>query len=80
MSKFIVEHVTVSHNSDGTPRLMSLHIPIDGKIRVHIVRPNTAMFNSIINKLGLSQPIEIVAEFVTLECPQYYALIEEAGK
>ena len=77
MSKFIVEHVTVSHKPDGTPRLMSLHIPIDGKIRVHIVRPNTAMFNSIINKLGLGQPIEIVAEFVTLECPQYYALIQD---
>ena len=80
MSKFIVEHVTVSHAPDGTPRLMSLHIPIDGKIRVHTVRPQTPMFDSIINKLGLGQPIEIVAEFVTLECSSYYALIDDIGK
>ena len=76
MSKFLVQHVIISYNTDGTPKLMSLHIPIDGKIRVHIVRPNTLMFSSILNKLTLGQPIEILAEFVTLECPTYYALIQ----
>ena len=77
MSKFIVEHVTISHKTDGSPKLMSLHIPIDGKTRIHIVRTDTPMFNSIINKLGLGQPIVIEAEFVTLNCPTHYALIEE---
>ena len=75
MTKFIVEHVIISHKADGTPRLMSLHIPIDGRIRVHTVFPNTPMFDSILNKLTQGQPIELIADFVTLECPIYYALL-----
>ena len=76
MTKFIVQHVIISHKEDGTPRLMSLHIPIDGRIRVHTVFPKTPMFDSILNKLTQGQPIEIVAEFVTLEYCTNYALVQ----
>jgi hypothetical protein len=77
MNKFIVQHVIISHKEDGTPRLMSLHIPIDGVIRVHTIMPFTPMFNSILNKLGLGKPIILEAHFVQVECPIHYALITD---
>jgi hypothetical protein len=73
----LVQHVIVSHKEDGTPRHMSLHIPIDGKIRVHTVFPNTLLYKCILSKLTKGETIYIKAEFVTLECPIYYALITE---
>ena len=77
MDKFIVEHVIISHHKDGTPRLMSLHIPIDGKMRVHTIAPLSPMFNSILNKLGLGQRIILEAHYVQIECPIHYALLPD---
>jgi len=71
----LVQHVIVSHKEDGTPRHMSLHIPIDGKIRVQIIFPDSLLYKSILNKLTNGETIYLKAEFVTLECPTHYALI-----
>lgn len=81
MNKFLVQHVIVSHKEeDGTPRHMSLHIPIDGKIRVHTLMPSSPMYIQILAKLTRGEAIYIEADYVTLECPIYYALITDKDK
>jgi hypothetical protein len=75
MDKFKVQHVIISYKPDGTVRLMSLHLPIDGKIRIHTIFPNNEMFNDVLYKIQHNEPIILEAELVQLECPTYYALI-----
>jgi hypothetical protein len=81
MSQFKVQHVIISLDDKAKPRLMSLHIPIDGKMRVHTLQPSSEMYNEIIKKLyNSSESITVEAEYIQLECPTYYAIIEPITK
>lgn len=75
MEKFKVQHVIISLKEDGTPKHMSLHMPIDGKIRVHTLFPRTPMFEDIVEHLRTNSPIAVEGQLVQLEVPTYYALI-----
>jgi hypothetical protein len=77
MDKFIVKHVIISNDDNGNPRLMSLHIPLNGKMRVHTITPNMSLFAEILNKIKTGYPIEVTGLLVELECPTYYALFPD---
>lgn len=77
MDRFKVQHVIISLKEDGTPRLMSLHMPIDGKIRIHTLFPESEMFATILSKLLRNEPIILEAQLVQLETPICYALMTE---
>lgn len=62
---------------DGTPKLMSLHMPIDGKIRIHTLFPQHDMFHAILQRIHKNEPVVLEAQFVQLETPSCYALIQE---
>jgi hypothetical protein len=75
MDRFKVQHVIISLKEDGTPKLMSLHMPIDGKIRIHTIFPQHEMYNIILGKLIRGAPIMLEAQLVQLETPICYALV-----
>jgi hypothetical protein len=77
MDKFKVKHVIITLDENAQPRLMSLHIPLDGKIRVHTITPNMSLFAEILNKVTNHEPIEVTGLLVELECPTYYALFPD---
>jgi hypothetical protein len=80
MDKFKVQHVIISLKEDGTPKLMSLHMPIDGKIRIHTLFPQHEMFHHIIQRIDNNEPVVLEAQFVQIETPMCYALIEDGMK
>jgi hypothetical protein len=77
MNQFKVQHIIISLDDNAQPRLMSLHIPLDGKIRVHTITPNMSLFAEILNKVNNQVPIIVTGLLVELECPKYYALFPD---
>jgi hypothetical protein len=80
MDKFKVQHVIITNDENAQPRLMSLHVPIDGKMRVHTITPNMSLFAEVMNKVMNHEPIELEGAYVQLECPTYYALFPSEHK
>jgi hypothetical protein len=79
MDRFKVQHVIISLKEDGTPKLMSLHMPIDGKIRIHTLFPQHDMYKVILGNLLQGKPIILEAQLVQLETPICYALVTATG-
>lgn len=80
MDKFKVAHVIISLKEDGTPKLMSLHMPIDGRIRIHTLFPQHEMFDHVLAKIRQGQPVVLEAQLVQLETPICYSLMTDDGK
>ena len=80
MDKFKVQHIIISLDDNAKPRLMSLHIPLDGKTRVHTITPNMSLFAEILNKVSNNEPVEVTGLLVEVECPKYYALFPDNNK